>query len=289
MGSERWIKKAEPARNISQSDVRRMQLEKERQRLEVVPEPVSEPVDQLTTLDDQLTTVANQLTNSTPISVPVPLVNQSTSQLVSDPNERFYPSRTRRTLKGIRFQTHKLEAYEEWHFKNRKTFPSFQDAVEYAMDWLTSQPVSQLTGQPVNQSTTLIINDLDQLIINDARAEKILGRYSELSGRRVTTNDIEAFKELSHLDEAVILRGLALAAERAKKAGKSVNSFRYARNPILEVAASSPPMTQNSAQSDFSACPDCNGTGFWYPNGTEKGVTRCTHVRLKGSAPTSEG
>jgi hypothetical protein len=28
------------------------------------------------------------------------------------------------------------------------------------------------------------------------------------------------------------------------------------------------------------ACPDCHGTGFWYPEGTEKGVARCTHKRL---------
>lgn len=31
---------------------------------------------------------------------------------------------------------------------------------------------------------------------------------------------------------------------------------------------------------DASACPDCHGTGFWYPSGVSKGVTRCTHQRL---------
>jgi hypothetical protein len=29
------------------------------------------------------------------------------------------------------------------------------------------------------------------------------------------------------------------------------------------------------------ACPDCQGTGFWYPAGTDKGVARCTHNRLR--------
>lgn len=28
------------------------------------------------------------------------------------------------------------------------------------------------------------------------------------------------------------------------------------------------------------ACPDCQGTGFWYPGGTDKGVARCAHKRL---------
>lgn len=29
------------------------------------------------------------------------------------------------------------------------------------------------------------------------------------------------------------------------------------------------------------ACQDCQGTGFWYPEGTDKGVARCTHRRLQ--------
>ncbi len=31
---------------------------------------------------------------------------------------------------------------------------------------------------------------------------------------------------------------------------------------------------------DASGCPDCNNTGWWYPNGTEKGVAKCKHARL---------
>jgi hypothetical protein len=28
-------------------------------------------------------------------------------------------------------------------------------------------------------------------------------------------------------------------------------------------------------------CPDCAGVGFWYPEGTEKGVAKCAHANLK--------
>lgn len=31
---------------------------------------------------------------------------------------------------------------------------------------------------------------------------------------------------------------------------------------------------------DASACPDCHGTGFWYPEGQDKGVARCLHEKL---------
>ena len=31
---------------------------------------------------------------------------------------------------------------------------------------------------------------------------------------------------------------------------------------------------------DASKCPDCAGTGFFYPGGYEGGVARCRHERL---------
>lgn len=33
---------------------------------------------------------------------------------------------------------------------------------------------------------------------------------------------------------------------------------------------------------DAVACSDCYGTNWWYPQGTEKGVKRCFHERMKG-------
>jgi hypothetical protein len=38
--------------------------------------------------------------------------------------------------------------------------------------------------------------------------------------------------------------------------------------------------TSASAQADTSACPDCRGTGFYYPKGKEQGVAKCPHSRL---------
>jgi len=31
---------------------------------------------------------------------------------------------------------------------------------------------------------------------------------------------------------------------------------------------------------DFSGCPDCKGSGFWYPEGMEKGVKKCRHESM---------
>jgi len=32
---------------------------------------------------------------------------------------------------------------------------------------------------------------------------------------------------------------------------------------------------------DYSDCPDCRGVGMWYPEGFEKGVAKCFHVKLR--------
>jgi hypothetical protein len=35
-------------------------------------------------------------------------------------------------------------------------------------------------------------------------------------------------------------------------------------------------------------CPDCNGSGWWYPNGTERGVAKCKHAGLNVPSPPAE-
>jgi hypothetical protein len=38
--------------------------------------------------------------------------------------------------------------------------------------------------------------------------------------------------------------------------------------------------SQASVQTDTSNCPDCQGTGFYYPKGIDQGVAKCPHSRL---------
>ena len=38
--------------------------------------------------------------------------------------------------------------------------------------------------------------------------------------------------------------------------------------------------TGAAAKLDASKCPDCFGTGMWYPEGFEKGVAKCLHLKL---------
>jgi predicted transcriptional regulator len=40
-------------------------------------------------------------------------------------------------------------------------------------------------------------------------------------------------------------------------------------------------LKETDKRDDAVACPDCYGTNWWYPEGTEKGVKRCLHERVR--------
>ena len=63
--------------------------------------------------------------------------------------------------------------------------------------------------------------------------------------------------------------GYATTIHRTGEADALIEAFL---NP-----ASAPPLA------DASRCPDCQGTGFYYPKGVEKGVAKCQHERLNMS------
>lgn len=63
--------------------------------------------------------------------------------------------------------------------------------------------------------------------------------------------------------------GYATTIHRTGEADVLINSFLY------------PETGDSSLNRDISQCPDCNGTGFYYPKGIEGGVARCRHEQLR--------
>lgn len=62
--------------------------------------------------------------------------------------------------------------------------------------------------------------------------------------------------------------GYATTIHRTGEADELIESFLH------------PEVVSSSSNLDASQCPDCNGTGFYYPRGIEAGVARCKHERL---------
>jgi hypothetical protein len=49
------------------------------------------------------------------------------------------------------------------------------------------------------------------------------------------------------------------------------------------------PTARASTSPNVSECQDCHGTGFWYPQGIERGVSKCKHKRLQSLPRNPEG
>lgn len=188
--------------------------------------PVSPPVEipeentgQLVSQTDvnQLTSEVNQLAGQ--------LVNQSTSQPVSQlAIEKKYPSRRQRKLKGVRLPVQKLEKWELWCFLNKV---EFQDAVEQALDWLTSQPVNHV-----------LIDDFEDVGTND----DVLIFYHKWTGNKIFPGDKEARETVRKFSDDVCKIGIAISIYRAKT---KINSFKYCIGAIEETSGT--PIENNTS------------------------------------------
>jgi hypothetical protein len=66
--------------------------------------------------------------------------------------------------------------------------------------------------------------------------------------------------------------GYATTIHRTGEADMLIESFLRPQDPSL------------SSNLDTGQCPDCHGTGFYYPKGKEGGVARCKHEQLREEA-----
>jgi hypothetical protein len=75
-------------------------------------------------------------------------------------------------------------------------------------------------------------------------------------------------------------------AEHLRETGQGINNPGGYATTILRTGEADDAIAvflrpiENVTTIDISGCPDCSGTGFWYPNGLEKGVAKCTHRQL---------
>ena len=176
-------------------------LLREKPKLELVE--TGQPVDQFK--DNQLASVVSQS------------ASQPDDQLTSQPVDQIakYPSRRLRKQKGLRLPVQKLQKWELWCFMNKV---DFQDAVEQAMDWLTSQPVNHV-----------LIDDFEDIGTTD----DVLIYYHKWTGNKITEKDKEARESMKRFSDDICKIGIAISVYRAKT---KINSFKYCTGAIEEAA-----------------------------------------------------
>lgn len=105
----------------------------------------------------------------------------------------------------------------------------------------------------------------------------------ELTGRESTKAEVERWRELGEL----LTAELKIAAARTGTVS-SVPAFltEHLRRRLwkkdkaqLDKEAASIPEPKQGI--DASKCPDCGGSGWWYPEGIERGVAKCRHTKLQ--------
>jgi hypothetical protein len=130
----------------------------------------------------------------------------------------------------------------------------------------------------------------DQRTIDDDAAlagmvERLKTTTTELTGVAPSHADAERWTELAE----VLVAELKIAAARTTIS--SVPSFlaehlrrrlwkKDQRQLTEEGKAEASREPTPTPQGDVRKCPDCGGSGLYYPEGYEKGVARCNHKRL---------
>lgn len=119
------------------------------------------------------------------------------------------------------------------------------------------------------------------------------------AGEEIADNKVNTLKENTQTPDAppaVVRLGSKFTLEECRRYAKHLQStgqginnpggyattiHRTGEADVLIENFLHPEVVSTPSNLDTRQCPDCNGTGFYYPQGTEGGVARCKHERLR--------
>lgn len=113
---------------------------------------------------------------------------------------------------------------------------------------------------------------------------KLSGAAKELTGRESGRADADRWSELGD----VIVTELKIAAARTTVSSVPAflaehlrrRLFKKDKQQIEREAGEGRSEAEAAPGDNVTKCPDCGGSGYWYPEGYEKGVAKCRHEKL---------
>jgi hypothetical protein len=108
----------------------------------------------------------------------------------------------------------------------------------------------------------------------------------EITGKEPSAAEDERWEQLAEL----LITELKIAAGRTNVSNVPAFLTEHLRRRLWkkearQVEEEGKSSVQGSqSKVDASKCPDCFGTGMWYPEGFEKGVAKCGHEKLRNPA-----
>lgn len=123
---------------------------------------------------------------------------------------------------------------------------------------------------------------------DDEAFARLLARFRqavrEVTGKEPSAAEAERWDQLAEL----LVTELKIAAGRTQVSNVPAfltehlrrRLWKKDRRQVEEEGKSADSRQSEAAKVDASQCPDCFGTGMWYPEGFDKGVARCGHKKL---------
>ena len=107
----------------------------------------------------------------------------------------------------------------------------------------------------------------------------------EITGKELSSADSDRWKELAE----VLMAELKIAAARTTVSNVPAFLAEHLRRRLWKIDKKQAraegrelpdEIVTQSPSVDASKCPDCGGSGWWYPDGETKGVAKCRHEKL---------
>jgi hypothetical protein len=153
----------------------------------------------------------------------------------------------------------------------------------------SDQSSSQVESTPSGEAKTSSLRP-EKTIDDDAALAGLFAEFKlatkELTGKDLSISESDRWREVAQ----VLVAELKIAASRTTVS--SVPAFlaehlrrrlwKFDKKQARAEGRELPDEAVSEPQGaiDTSSCPDCGGSGWWYPEGESKGVAKCKHERL---------
>lgn len=145
-------------------------------------------------------------------------------------------------------------------------------------------------SQPTSESSKTSYKTNTERSDDDAALAGLISELKstakDLTGKELSASESDRWRELAQ----VLMAELKIAAARTTVSSVPAFLAEHLRRRLWKIdkkqaraegrelpdeAASTPQSAVNA-----SSCPDCGGSGWWYPDGESKGVAKCRHEKL---------
>jgi hypothetical protein len=144
--------------------------------------------------------------------------------------------------------------------------------------------ISATHGPGKEQGITYRVPAVSQLVASQPKPSQPTASYNKVNTQKETTQTQEPAAGV-RVGSKFTIEECRRYAEHLRSTGQGINNPGGYATTIQRTGEAdelierylNPPV---SGQIDVSHCPDCRGSGFYYPNGLTGGVVKCKHEKL---------